>query len=751
MLTIIDLHTTLERTGLEPFKIHLDFETFSESDLKSVGGFNYARHASTRVTCYAISIRFANNDYYLDSWNPNKAHPSWMPQLLATGCAIAAFNWVFEFYIWHYVLRRDYPELPVLDYLRFDCTAARARSNSIGRSLDTVAQAMRLEHQKDSIGYKVMLQLCKPKRASKKDPNTYYAPELYPEKYAILEEYCRSDVMAEMAVDAALPPWRPEELAIFQLDKKINMRGVPIDRDTCRLALSISQQAKVKYNTELYHLTGVSSASEVMQLTAWIRLQGVECESLDAENCREMLLRSDIPADVRRAVEIREALSKSSVAKISKMLALAADHGHARDTLVYAGAIGTLRWSGDALQPQNIPRGKSKPARVLAAVESIKTGRLDVVEFLHGDATQTISDCIRAMIAAPPGTMILAADYSNIESRILFHLAGERAGLQLYRDKRCVYCDMAATVYATDYDTVWQEYKAGDGGKRNIGKAAILGLGYQMGGPKFLDTIETQSLTYDPALGDFINLRGKSLRQWRATREHELQYKQTHRWVTELRGPHVIMPNGITACVEGMTAAQALRTMQEAQTDKVKQDYRDKFAAVPKLWAACNIAAMQAVRSPGEYVPVGFGGLAFYVRGDWLSLEMPGDGYLSWYRPILKTIINQFGNRQEQLFYEHLNSVTKKWELTATYGGKLVENIVQSYARRILAYAMLRADAAGFDIFMHVHDEPAVLVAEGADQAVVDYFCNLICELPTWAEGLPLAASGWIGPRYKKD
>ena len=94
-------------------------------------------------------------------------------------------------------------------------------------------------------------------------------------------------------------------------------------------------------------------------------------------------------------------------------------------------------------------------------------------------------------------------------------------------------------------------------------------------------------------------------------------------------------------------------------------------------------------------------------------------------------------------------SASKKWDRLETFGGKLVENIVQAIARDLLAYAMINVTAAGYDIVFHVHDEIICEVPNG--QGSVDELCRIMSKAPDWADGLPLDADGYKCEYYRKD
>jgi DNA polymerase len=171
--------------------------------------------------------------------------------------------------------------------------------------------------------------------------------------------------------------------------------------------------------------------------------------------------------------------------------------------------------------------------------------------------------------------------------------------------------------------------------------------------------------------------------------------------------------------------------------------WRAANPAIVALWRIVNDAALHCVET-GESVNLMHGIKMFMERGVFFIL-LPSGRKLTYIKPRL--VVNRFGGMS--VGYEGQNQTTNKWEQQETYGGKLVENIVQAIARDLLVAAMLRADRFGYNIVLHVHDE---IVAEMmAGKGSVEELNNILATPVEWAEGLPLKAAGFESTYYKKD
>ena len=181
--------------------------------------------------------------------------------------------------------------------------------------------------------------------------------------------------------------------------------------------------------------------------------------------------------------------------------------------------------------------------------------------------------------------------------------------------------------------------------------------------------------------------------------------------------------------------------LSEIDMSKLISDWRNANPHITAFWWAVDKAAVQAVK---EKKKTKVGRITFYYTAGILFITLPSGRKLSYIKPRLA--VNRYG--KDALTYEGIGE-NKRWERIDTYGPKLVENIVQAASRDILAEAMIRLRDAGFDIVFHVHDEAVMEVPKGS--ASIEEVCDLMAIPPTWADGLPLRADGYICDFYKKD
>lgn len=175
--------------------------------------------------------------------------------------------------------------------------------------------------------------------------------------------------------------------------------------------------------------------------------------------------------------------------------------------------------------------------------------------------------------------------------------------------------------------------------------------------------------------------------------------------------------------------------------------WRKTNRAIVGLWYDSNECAMLAVSNPGVTVTSKHRLLKYYSDGFVLKIQLPSGRSLHYQEP--RIVSNRFD--KPGLEYRGMIQSTKQWGYIDTYGGKLVENIVQAIARDLLAYSMLELDKAGFDIVMHVHDEVICEIDIDNSNNKLQEMCDIMGQNVPWAQGLPLVADGYITPFYKKD
>jgi DNA polymerase bacteriophage-type len=183
------------------------------------------------------------------------------------------------------------------------------------------------------------------------------------------------------------------------------------------------------------------------------------------------------------------------------------------------------------------------------------------------------------------------------------------------------------------------------------------------------------------------------------------------------------------------------------EAERIKRVYRATNCEIVRLWTGLESAAVDAVTHPGAWVSAADGRIGFLKERDWLYLRLPSGRLLTYAKPKYGPAETRFG-AQMALIFEGISSITHRWELQTLYGGKLTENAVQAICRDLLASALLRLEAVGYPIVLHVHDEILAEVPEGTGD--IRAFERLMCEAPDWARGFPIKAEGWRGKRFRK-
>ncbi len=710
-------------------KATIDFETRSACSIKDCGSWRYSLDPTTQVMCLA---------FRLPHWEVGRTalwHPAFphlglaeadCPELqelfdwIASGELVEAHNAWFERGIWNNICvpRHGWPEI---GHRQWRCSAAKAAAHSLPRSLDGCTSALRLRIKKDMEGSKIMKKMAKPRKPRVAEvkgwitsnaglpvpikacvvttiagdtgwsatvawdggEREFQLPFYWHESVEMIGQlcaYCRTDVLAEEAVSHRLRDLSERETEMYLMDQAMNMRGFQLDREGIEAALDVVNTIYTDLNQELVELTGgqVQKATQRARMIRWFNDMGLPLEDTQGATLDSWLKREDLEPDVRRGLELVRALGRSSTAKFVAAQNWADPatwriHGG----LLYHGAS-TGRWSGAGLQPHNFPRGNIKDMSL--AWEVIKTRNIPLMEMLYGDVMTLLSHALRGMIIPSKGRKLMVADYAAIEARVVLWLAEDDEALDVFRRGECIYMAMATEIYGRPITD-----KVKQANERQMGKQAVLGLGYQMGARKFQATLAEK-------YGIFI----------------ELEFAQ-----------------------------------------QIVDTYREKFWRVKKMWWDQEKAAIAATKNPGRTFRCG---KVFWRSIDgFLHCKLPRGRLLGYCDPQVHKKKTPWGDERDCLTYMGVDPYTKKWRRQDTYGGMIVENITQATARDIMADAMLRChedELSPYDMLLSVHDE---LVAEcDEDQGDVKDFEAVLAHVSDWADGCPVAAEGWCGPRYKK-
>lgn len=348
--------------------IHIDFETRSTADLRKTGAHAYAEDPSTEALCMAWAIddgpveiltrENANGEVHVLGGATGMYD---ILNLVKDGATVVAHNAQFELQIWNKIMAPRYG-WPMLDPAQCRCTMAMAYALALPGSLENAAAALGIEVRKDMKGRNLMLRLSKPKAVNPDGSIEWHGT---PEQFEQLYAYCRQDVEVERSLESRLLPLVDDEQSLWALDQQINERGIQVDLVAIERAMAVIDETKKRLNAEMRRITGgwVKSCTAVGDLTEWLGLKGVEVDGVAKADITALLGRGDLPAEVRKALELRRDAAKSSTAKLKTMRAGVSADGRCRGTLQYHGA-GTGRWAGRRVQFQNVPRPNIKQSEI---------------------------------------------------------------------------------------------------------------------------------------------------------------------------------------------------------------------------------------------------------------------------------------------------------------------------------------------------------------------------------------------------
>ncbi len=709
-------------------RITFDFETRSACNLRTAGTYKYSCDPSTQPTCLAIKFATQSRVDFFDFTEINRL---WKKQPLpfralwkgaiADGYEFSAHNAFFETCIYKNILvaRYGWPDIP---FRQFRCTAAKAAACALPRNLEGAGEAMKLSVQKDKRGYAAMMLTCKPTRKwndwnkidktknkytlrqqkilDRGEPPKFLSPEEGPEVWAVLYEYCKIDVKAEELLDQSLPDLIPQEQEIWFLNQRLNWRGLRIDIPTVEKIIGIMEIESKKKLKELDSLTMglVTKPGARKSILDFLALEGIELPDIRAKTVDDALAGDDLSDDMRRLLEIRKALSKTSTKKYQSFIARAMPDGKCRDILLYHGAS-TGRDTGTGIQPHNFPRGAIKfdKSRPYEPVENVVELDADMLRLLYGESLAILfSSILRNMIVPSKGKELFVADFSKIEVAVLWWLADNTPGLKILRSGKDPYKYMAAANTGRKYADI-----ADEGDDRQLGKAQVLGCGFGMGWGKFLTTAWDQ---YRLKLTD----------------------EQAKTAVANYREANAAVP--ILWKAYEQAAIEAIETRKIVTAGKCKFKVRNKF-----LWITLPSGRSLAYRDPQ---------ISMRMRQYEVTETKIRKGKEV---KITKTVTS---GPHKTLEFWAVNSKTKKWSQERSWGGTICENIVQATARDLMMPAMVRLEKAGYLALLMVHDEGICEKPLGEGSLV--QFTQIMTNKPKWAGDMPVEAKGWKGPRYRK-
>lgn len=662
--------------------IHLsiDLETYSDVNLKKAGLYRYVQSPAFEILLFAYSFDGAPTQV-IDMAQGEEIPMEVIHALTDPQCLKHAYNAAFEWYCLSKYMGAQLPPAQWRDTMLHGLYAGyTAGLDATGRALGIPEDKQKLTTGKALIRYFCVP--CKPTKANGGRTRNY--PHHDPEKWELFKTYNGQDVVAEMEIERRLSVFPVPDFVQkqWETDLLINARGVAVDMDFCEGALELGETIRAQLTDEAVQLSGLQNPNSVKQLARWLSAEtGDDITSLRKETIKELLGR-DNADHVQRMLEIRQELGKTSTKKYDAIEAAVCDDGRVRGLLQFYGANRTGRWAGRLVQVQNLPRTYTEPLEF--ARELVKGRKLDALRTVYGSPNDTLSQLIRTAFVAAPGNVLIDADFSAIEARVISWLADEEWRLEVFRTHGKIYEASASQMFGVPLERIKKgnpEYSL-----RQRGKVAELALGYQGGVP--------------------------AMRQ--------------------------------------MDTGKLLADLPDEEIKDIVDKWRNTNPKIRNLWYSFNDAAIRVIQNGGSLRVrcCAFARECDCIRGTtYMTVSLPSGRKLYYVEPSVGE--NRWGG--PSITYMGVND-KNKWGRIETYGGKLVENVVQAIARDCLAQAIEHLEAAGLPVVFHIHDEVVIdTAAFDTNDAMLDKVVKIMSTPIPWAEGLPLGADGWVGAFFKKD
>ena len=457
-------------------KLNIDLETYSSVNIKKAGAQAYIRSPDFEILLFGYSIDGAE-PIVVDLACGEKIPPHVIEAIYSPEYTKHAYNAPFE---WGCLSKHfGFKLLPsqwrdtMLHGLYCGYTAGL---EATGRALGLPEDKQKLNTGKALIRY--FCSPCKPSKANGGRTRNY--PHHDPEKWALFKEYNKQDVVAEMEIDKKLSAFPVPDFVQkqWETDLIINDRGVAVDMDFVHGALELGATVSTSLKEEAIQLSGLYNPNSVKQLAQWLEEQtGEEISNLRKETVSSLLNRDANSDEVNRMLAIRQELGKTSMKKYDAIEECVCPDGRVRGLLQYYGANRTGRWAGRLVQVQNLPRTYTEPLDL--ARQLVKHRQLDGLKVVYGSVNDTLSQLIRTAFVAPEGHVLIDADFSAIEARVISWLADQEWRLEVFRTHGKIYEASASQMFGVPLELIKKgnpEYAL-----RQRGKVAELALGYQGG------------------------------------------------------------------------------------------------------------------------------------------------------------------------------------------------------------------------------------------------------------------------------
>ena len=664
--------------------LSIDIETYSSIDLTKSGVYKYIQNDFE-----ILLIAYAYDDEeikIIDLKNNEKIPEKLKEDILDENIIKTAFNANFE----RVCLSKYFNTY--LSPKMFRCTQVHALYLGLPHGLENVAKSLRLKEQKLEEGKSLIRFFNKRENLdllTSNNENIKKGEVL--KKYEEFKKYCINDVRVERSIRKILEKVKlPEsEQKLWQLDQEINDRGVLVDSKLLNNAIYYDNYFKNILIEKLKTITNINNPKSNNQMKDYLNSLGLNVNSLSKESVESLLNSDEVKKNphyekIKEVLHLRKMLNKTSTKKYESMKRCMCDDERIRGLFQFYGANRTGRWAGRLVQVQNLPQNK------INNLEKVR-------EKIRNDIIKDFPSRKKEFNKNLNLNLYNNENLSSLLSQLI------RTTFIPKKNHRFIIADFSAI------------------------EARI--IAYLSNEKWRIDVFNTHGKIYEASASKMFKVDINEI-----TKESELRQK----------GKIAELALGYQGGVGALVSMGAYNmNLCESELIEIVKAFRSSNPNIVKLWNNAQKAFIEAVKNK-SVVHIDKN-ISFIYEGNILFIKLPSGRRLSYIRPKIDydNIFNKY-----IITYEGIDPTTKKSKRLTTYGGKLVENIVQAIARDVLAQAMMNLKNHGFNIVMHVHDEIVLEVEENVSS--IEEICEIMCKENKYLKGLKLKADGFESKYYKK-
>ncbi len=664
--------------------LSIDIETYSSIDLTKSGVYKYIQNDFE-----ILLIAYAYDDEeikIIDLKNNEKIPEKLKEDILDENIIKTAFNANFE----RVCLSKYFNTY--LSPKMFRCTQVHALYLGLPHGLENVAKSLRLKEQKLEEGKSLIRFFNKRENLdllTSNNENIKKGEVL--KKYEEFKKYCINDVRVERSIRKILEKVKlPEsEQKLWQLDQEINDRGVLVDSKLLNNAIYYDNYFKNILIEKLKTITNINNPKSNNQMKDYLNSLGLNVNSLSKESVESLLNSDEVKKNphyekIKEVLHLRKMLNKTSTKKYEAMKRCMCDDERIRGLFQFYGANRTGRWAGRLVQVQNLPQNK------INNLEQVR-------EKIRNDIIKDFPSRKKEFNKNLNLNLYNNENLSSLLSQLI------RTTFIPKKNHRFIIADFSAI------------------------EARI--IAYLSNEKWRIDVFNTHGKIYEASASKMFKVDINEI-----TKESELRQK----------GKIAELALGYQGGVGALVSMGAYNmNLCESELIEIVKAFRSSNPNIVKLWNNAQKAFIEAVKNK-SVVHIDKN-ISFIYEGNILFIKLPSGRRLSYIRPKIDydNIFNKY-----IITYEGVDPTTKKSKRLTTYGGKLVENIVQAIARDVLGEAMMNLRNKGFNIVMHVHDEIVLEVENGVSS--VEEVCEIMCKENRYLKGLNLRADGFESNYYKK-